>query len=257
MASSDPPGQLRSPLLDAAGFRHAFFTREGGASLPPFDSLSFSASSGDDPAHVEENFRRAAAALGVERERLYVLSQVHGREVRALDGTEEPAAVLRERGDATASRAPGVACGVRVADCVPVLVADRASGAVCAIHSGWQGTEIDVAGAGVAALRELAGGPGDLVAAIGPCIEACCFEVGEDVAARLLAISPDPGVVDRARGPQPHVDLRRIVRAQLARAGVLAVDDVPGCTRCDPARFHSFRRDRERSGRHLAAIVAR
>ena len=88
---ADGPVPRRSALLDEAGFRHAFFTREGGVSLPPWASLSFAISVGDDPAHVRENLRRAARALGVEADKLYMLSQVHGTASRVLRGDEDPA----------------------------------------------------------------------------------------------------------------------------------------------------------------------
>jgi polyphenol oxidase len=239
---------LQSPLLAKAGFAHAFFTRP----------LSFGPA-GFDPDVVAKSRAAAAAALGVDPARLYVVTQVHGRDVVRVAGGEDREQIVAERADAVVTRAAGVACGIRTADCVPVLVADTKSGAVAAIHSGWQGTEKDVVGAGVAALVREAGPGADLIAAVGPHIEVCCFEVGEDVAARLAACSPARGVVDRTRGERPHVDLRKIVRAQLEAAGVRpdAIDDVPGCTVHDPQRFFSFRRDREKSGRMLAAIVGR
>ncbi len=230
-------------------------------SAPPWDTLSFAASVGDDPSNVRENFRRAAEVLGIAKDRLYVLSQVHGTAHRVLEGTERFDDVVRGEGDITVSRVEGVGCGVRSADCVPVLVADRASGAVAAIHSGWRGTTLGAARAGVAALRALIGARGDLIAAIGPHIEACCFEVGEDVAAQLEAAS-SAGSRARVRiedAPRPRVDLRIIVRAQLEEEGVdrALIDDVRGCTACDPASFHSHRRDKDRSGRLLSAIVPR
>jgi copper oxidase (laccase) domain-containing protein len=97
-----------------------------------------------------------------------------------------------------------------------------------------------------------------LVAAIGPHISLAAFEVEEDVAQELLAASPDPDIVDRS-GPKPHVDLRKMARAQLARAGLHHddIDDVLGCTVLEPERFYSFRRDGEQSGRLLTAIVPR
>ncbi len=185
---------------------------------------------------------------------------------RELTGDEDREAVLREVGDITLSRAPGVACGVRSADCATVLLADRRSGAVAAVHSGWRGTVLGAAAQGVAELRRLAGleaeaeAEADLVAAIGPHIEACCFEVGDDVAAQLAGCSSaGEAAVIRREGARPHVDLRRVLRAQLAAAGIAdaAIEDVPGCTVCDPARFFSYRRDSQRSGRLLSAIVAR
>jgi len=157
------------------------------------------------------------------------------------------------------SLAAQVACGVKVADCVPILVADRRSGAVLAIHSGWQGTAVNVAAASVTALRGVLGASGDLLAAIGPHIEVCCFEVGDDVAERLRSSAPAADAVDRRQGARPHVNLRRIVRAQLSALGLHeeAIEDVGGCTKCDKARFFSYRRDGENSGRMLAAIAVR
>ncbi|AUX19586.1 laccase [Sorangium cellulosum] len=251
---------LTSPLLAASGFSHAFFTRRGGVSAPPWDTLSFAASVGDDPAAVRENLERAARRLGIPAARIYFLSQVHGVASRALQGDEDRDAVVHEVGDITLSGTPGVGCGVRSADCAPVFLADRRSGAVAAAHSGWRGTVLRVVVEAARALRSLAGPGAELIAAIGPHIEACCFEVGDDVAAELSACSGagEAAVLRGAPGARPRVDLRRILKAQLAEAGLDAasVDDVRGCTACDPARFFSYRRDGQRSGRLLSAIVA-
>ena len=249
---------LESPILTRAGFRHAFFTRRGGHSPPPYDSLHFG-TTGQTADQLAANVREAAGALGIAPARLYTSTQVHGKGVVVVRGTDDRNDVLSQKADAVASTAAGVACGVKIADCVPVLVADGISGAVAAIHSGWQGTEVNVVAAGIAALRAALGGPGRLLAAIGPHIEVCCFEVGEDVAERLRSCAPEADAIDRARGPRPHVDLRKIVRAQLAALGVAGsdVDDVRGCSKCDGARFFSHRRDRQQSGRLLAAIAVR
>jgi YfiH family protein len=254
-AGGAPPTQehaeaLESPRLAAAGFVHAFFTRRGGVSDPPWDTLNTAGSTGDDPAAIAENLARAARRLGI---------QVHGVIARVLKGSECRAQVVCEVGDITLSRTPGVGCGVRSADCAPVLIADRRSGAAAAVHSGWRGTVRRAAVEGVAALRRIAGEGADLVAAIGPHIEACCFEVGDDVAAQLAGCSiAGAGAVHRG-GARPRVDLRRILHAQLEEAGLApaAIDDVRGCTVCDAARFFSYRRDGQRSGRLLSAIVPR
>jgi YfiH family protein len=262
LCESIPP-TLTSPLLAEAGFRHAFFTREGGLSRSPSDSLDFGTSTGNNPANVRENLARAARALGVLPARVYFLSQVHGTASRVLVGGERWDDVVRSVGDVILSHSPDTAVGVRSADCAPVLLADRRSGAVAAVHSGWRGTASNVVRASVAALRELASGPGDLCAAIGPHIERCCFEVGPDVANELARAST-AGSAAVIGGERLHVDLRHILRAQLEAEGLRpeAIDDVPGCTVCarspDGAlRFHSFRRDGEQSGRMLSAIVAR
>jgi YfiH family protein len=252
------PEFLMSRRLAGAGFRHAFFTRRGGHSGPPFDSLHFGAK-GQDKETLAANVRVAAEALGVDPARLYTATQVHGNAVARVRGDEARQQVLATEADVVLSRDSGVACGIKVADCVPVLVADEETGAVAAIHSGWQGTVAGVVGAGIAALQSECGGAGRLVAAIGPHIEVCCFEVGPDVAERLAACAPRAAVVATDRGARPHVDLRRIVREQLVAAGVpeTSIDDVRGCTKCDAVRFFSYRRDGDRSGRLLSAIVAR
>lgn len=255
------PESMASALLAREGFTHAFFTRRGGVSEAPWDTLSFAASVGDDPAHVRENIARAAASLGVAPERVYMLSQVHGVTAHEVSGDEDPREVVRREGDVLVSRTAAVACGVRSADCVPILVADPASGAVAAIHSGWRGTVANAAAAGVAALLAAIGVRGEprLVAAIGPHIEACSFEVGEDVAAMLGRASTAGESAVLRGGSRPCINLRRIVRAQLEAAGLRGdrIDDVGGCTVCDAYHFFSHRRDAARSGRLLSAIVAR
>ncbi|HEV8551382.1 MAG TPA: peptidoglycan editing factor PgeF [Polyangiaceae bacterium] len=249
---------LESRLLATAGFRHAFFTRHGGVSEAPYATLNFSRAVGDRAECVAENVARAALELGVPKDRVYYLSQVHGAVTHVLTGTETPEGVLALEGDALVSRVPTVACAVRSADCVPVLVADRRSGAVAAIHAGWRGVVRGAVEAGVAALRELTGEEGELVAAIGPHIRAEAFEVSEDVARELEAASPVGAVVERG-GPKPHVSLARIVSGKLHALGLAAsaVDDVGGCTVSEPGRFFSFRRDGKIGGRHLSAIVPR
>jgi YfiH family protein len=226
---------LRSERLAAAGFSHAFPERDTG------DAVLLRAMG----AAPDE---RAPAPASVPARRVIQVKQVHGaRAVLARDAEGQEA-------DALVAREPGVAVGVRVADCVPLLVADEASGAVAAIHAGWRGVVGGVVRAGVELLSDpgAATGRQTLVAAIGPCIGACCFEVGRDVAAQI-------GFVVREHGDKAYVDLRAAVRSQLAALGLddARIEDVAGCTKHEPQRFHSFRRDGANSGRMLAVIAAR
>jgi YfiH family protein len=174
-----------------------------------------------------------ALVLRLPQNRIFQVSQVHG--ARAVSAPCE----RTEEADAIVATEPETAVGVRVADCVPILLADSKTGAVAAVHAGWRGV---VAGVVASAMKLHAF---DL-AAIGPCIGPCCFEIGDDVIEKLR-----PHVRDR------HGDLRAAVRAQLALAGLENIDDVHGCTKCDASRFFSFRRDGEASGRHLAVISTR
>jgi YfiH family protein len=248
---------LESALLSGAGFRHAFFTRQGGVSQGAYSSLSFSVAAGDSELNVKRNLERAATELGVASTRIHFLSQVHGRVAHTLSGSEVQNLLILREGDALVSRAPGLACAVRSADCVPVLLADRRSGAVAAAHAGWRGAVAGIVSSAIDALRAIAPNP-SLIAAIGPHISLAAFEVSEDVAKMLASASRDPQIVDRSK-PKPHVDLRRMLRAELHGQGLPhnAIDDVWGCTVLEPERFFSFRRDGKASGRHLSAIVPR
>lgn len=249
----------QSPVLLQAGFRHAFFTRRGGASEGPFQSLSFSTAGGDAPQHVEENLRRAGALLGVDPERILYLSQVHGREARFCREPARRSETITLEGDAIGGCDPASAYGVRSADCVPVLLADARGGAVMAIHAGWRGVVRGAVEAGVACLREHSPGGGQLLAAIGPHISVGAFEVSEEVAEELAAACPVSGAVTREAGAKPHVDLRFIVTHKLLALGLneASVDQVGGCTALSPQLYFSFRRDGKASGRHLSAIVPR
>lgn len=249
----------QSPVLLRAGFRHAFFTRLGGASEGPFHSLSFSTAVGDDPQHVEENLRRAGELLGVDPSRILYLSQVHGREARFYREPMRRAETITLEGDAIGGSDPGSAYGVRSADCVPILVADAQSGAVMAIHAGWRGVVRGAVEAGVARLREQSTRGAELLAAIGPHISRAAFEVSDEVAAELEDACPVPGAVTRHAEAKPHVDLRFIVTQKLLALGLTEanVDQVGGCTVLSEERYFSFRRDGKVSGRHLSAIVPR
>lgn len=231
---------LVAKSLTAVGFRHAFTTRR----------LDFSPT-----ADREGSAKRLADDVGFAPSRLFQVHQVHGARVVRVAAESDPASMRREQADALVASLEGAAVGVRTADCVPVLVGNPKTGEVAAIHAGWKGTVAGVVRAGV---REMGGDPQDLIAAIGPCIGPCCFEVGNSVAAEIAAACGDAGVVVRAEGAKARVDLRRAVRAELRLAGVAEghIEDVPGCTLCDAARFFSFRRAQE-EGRMLAVIVAR
>ncbi len=248
---------IRSQLLEKYGVLHGFSTRSGGVSEAPFESLNLGRSVGDDAAAVRENHRRWAHEMGYDVERLFETSQVHGVEVRVIEPTDLVEKVRAENADALVTRTNVI--GVRTADCTPVLVADPESGAVAAIHAGWRGVVAGVVQAGIRTLEQVSGGTASrFIVAIGPCIRAESFEVGEDVAAEIARVSHGVEVVIR-KVPRPHVDMVRAVRAQLAALGVpdSSIDDVGGDTFAEPTRFFSYRRDREGSGRHLSVIAAR
>ncbi|MCG8554250.1 MAG: polyphenol oxidase family protein [Proteobacteria bacterium] len=250
---------LQSSLLLAAGFRHGMSLRAGGSSSAPFDSLNLGRDLGDAPEQVQDNHRRLAASLGYSCARLFELSQVHGSAVHIAHPEQSPERFRQRQGDAIVVRHHGLAAGVRVADCIALLLANPATGGAAAVHAGWRGLVSGVIAAAVAVLAGPGRGAGARVlAAVFPHIRACCFEVGQDVATELAGAAGDQRVVDRRR-PRPRVSLSAVARAQLRACGLGSerIEDIDGCTRCEPERFFSYRRDGPRSGRHLAVVVGR
>jgi polyphenol oxidase len=205
---------------------------------------------GDAPPRVAENLRRLAQAAGLAPEHLVTLRQVHSdRVVRAVQGA------LAEADAVWTDDAEGTWLGVKSADCVPVLLASADGRSVAAVHSGWRGTALRVSARAVEVLGRAGVPPAALRAAVGPCIQACCYEVGEDLAERFH--SEFGGAVVRAAEGRPHLDLSAAVRTTLLAAGLLPehVEVLSGCTACDAEHFYSHRRDRGRTGRHLAFIA--
>lgn len=237
---------IQSPLL--AGFPHGFTTRRGGGSKPPFDSLNLGGAVGDDASSVAGNWALVERETGLAFARA---KQVHGARTVRLDAASPPAV----EADAVVSRTPGVAACVSVADCVPILLADPASGAVAAVHAGWRGTIARVAAEAVRALAAEAGtAPARLLASIGPAIGPCCYEVSADLAGRFAA-EIGPGVV--RHGSAPALDLWAANAAVLRAAGVDRIEVLRRCTSCERDVFFSHRRDVGRTGRQVAFIAPR
>jgi purine-nucleoside/S-methyl-5'-thioadenosine phosphorylase / adenosine deaminase len=238
---------LSSALL--AGFPHGFTTRRGGASRERFESLNLGPGVGDEAGVVAANWKALceATGLGFARAR-----QVHGDRVIVASTAGEP----REEADAIISALPSVAACVCVADCVPILIGDPRSGAVAAVHAGWRGTLAHTAARAVEALsREVGAHPGDLLAAIGPAIGPCCYEVSPDLA---QVFRDDLGCrVAEPRGGSSRVDLWLANEIVLRKAGLdrERIEVLGRCTACEPDTFFSHRRDRGHTGRQVGFIA--
>jgi polyphenol oxidase len=229
---------------------HGFSLRQGGVSAGPLASLNLGDAVGDAAANVTENLRRLAADAGRSPNSLATVRQVHGdKVVRASLG------LSAEADGVWTDDTRGTWVGVKSADCVPVLLATRDGRAVAAVHSGWRGTALRVAARAVEALLRTGAAASSVCAVVGPCIQACCYEVGPELAERFRVEFGSEVVRDG--GVRPHLDLSRAVRATLLAAGLSAgnVDLQPACTACDATRFYSHRRDGGVTGRHLAFIA--
>lgn len=189
--------------------------------------------------------RMAAAAAAGAPHRLAWSRQVHS--ARVLDATAGSCG----EGDALTTRCAGLALTVVTADCVPVLLGGDAE--IASIHAGWRGIAAGIVGE---TLARLEGPPARLAAWLGPAIGSCCYEVGDEVAARVVAASA-PEVAVPGAGERPHLDLHAAVASQLHRAGVERLHRVPDCTRCSPETLWSYRREGPGAGRNLALIWLR
>ena len=205
--------------------------------------------------HAAENYARLGALLTLPVTSVITVSQVHGRDVLTVKPSDEPAA--NQPADAVITSDPDRAASVRVADCVPILLADRRHRAVAAVHAGWRGTVAGVAGAAVAALAAMGVPPGDLVAAIGPSIGPCCYQVGESTRMRFIAAGADLARWFVPDGPQHwKLDLWQANADQLMAAGLDAqsVHVARLCTSDNPDVCFSYRREGATAGRMVAAI---
>ncbi len=206
---------------------------------------------------MHENLRRLARAAKVEVGALATVSQVHGLVMlRAPGGGGEQVVPPLGEADAIWTSAPGVAVGVKTADCVPVLIEDRRTGAVAAVHAGWRGVIGKLVQVAVTTLCAAGTTPDQLRVAVGPCIQRCCFEVDGDLPTRFSEAFGAQVVVRPEGKAKAHLDLPWALGRTLEAAGIAAsnVDVRPECTRCD-ARFFSHRRDRGLTGRHLSFIT--
>jgi YfiH family protein len=258
---------------------HGFSTRPGGVSDVDGEKvLNLGAVEWDSRENVEENKRRFQSALGANDLTLVSLHQIHSDLVRSFAvAPSKPG-----KGDASATHQPGLLLGVRTADCAPVLVVDPKKRVVAAIHAGWRGTLLRIVTKSIGQMQmEFGCRPADLLAAIGPTIGGCCYEVGTEVASAFAAkfsnaaeffdelrtgAEPNPlqWLNMRPPGHQPPpknvlLNLAKANRLQLLEADVreqnIFVSDL--CTACRADFLFSYRKEHARSGRLMSVIGIR
>ena len=254
---------------------HAVFSRRGGVSAAPFDSLNLSVSVPDERDRVYANRRRAFGLFGRDTDTVVHAHLVHGSAVARV--TQADNGTWLKHVDGLITDQPGCALTMNFADCAPIFLYDPRRHAIGLGHAGWRGTVIDLPGAMVRAMTEQFGSdPADLVAAVGPCIGPCCYEVGEDVIAAVEAAFAEPELLFRRRtaddGPPPESDNRRLVagsqgarvghfdlpeanRRNLFNAGVRTVELSGYCTACRTDLFFSHRAEKGRTGRFGAVFA--
>lgn len=240
-------------LLAVPGVVHGVTTRVGGVSEGRCATLNTSYTVGDEPDRVDENLKRLARAIGTERQKLVWAHQVHGNAATVVDRDTAP----RPRCDVLLTGSRDRALLLRYADCTPILLADTARPAVAVAHAGWRGTALRAAKAAVQALQDAFGSdPRDLVAAIGPAIGPCCYEVGEEVAAEF---ADRPWALTRPNGERgrAHLDLWTANQHGLEEAGVSSsrIEVASICTRCQAHTYFSHRANGGQPAGRFAAVI--
>jgi len=236
-------------LASRTDLRHGVFTRLGGVSRPPFDTLNLGRSAGDDDAAVEENYLRVCRALGIGRTSLVTGYQVHSDHVAVVDSSD--AGKILPATDGLVTIDERISLTLRFADCVPLLFFDPVQRAIGLAHAGWKGT-VKKIGVKVVQTMEQAFGcqPADIIACIGPSIGPCCYEVGDDVIEQVRRAFPyaEELLIPQADGGI-HFDLWAANRRQLQDLGLTRIEEAKICTagRCD--EFFSHRGNHHRTGR--------
>jgi polyphenol oxidase len=220
---------------------HGVFTRHGGVSLPPYDTLNAAWNIDDSQYHVRENLLRIKDAMGVD---LLVSSpQVHGDTIHVVDDAllsqaeSKPPVFITAPGDALVTQLRGVGLMIKIADCQAVFLVDPEREVIANIHSGWRGSVTGVSQKVVGLLKDRFGcRPGDLLAAVSPSLGPCCAEF------RNYRVEL-PSSFERFQVRPSYFDFWAITRAQLIEAGLREenIQTAGRCTVCEKDQFFSYR----------------
>jgi polyphenol oxidase len=287
---------VESPAFERADWLvHGFSTRPGGASEFPTNRKAHASSekvlnlgftAWDSPDRVLENREKFLAALNAGRMRAVGLRQIHSDIIHVVGAADIPQGQQAPKGDALITREAGVLLVVETADCIPILLADTKHRAVAAIHSGWRGTAQRIAEKALGRMQmEFGTRPQEVIAALGPGIGGCCYEVGHEVVKEFAAKFQNardwfegpfdtlengdhdsnwlPWLTMRPPGhappaPRAQLDLIAANRAMLTAAGIPPdkIQSSGFCTSCRTDLFFSYRRE-QTTGRLMAAIGIR
>ena len=229
---------------------HAFFTRDGGTSAPPFNSLNLSYTLGDSPQAVNANWDKVKKYLPFKE--IHLLRQIHSDKFYLTEKFWGKSPLWLDDGDALITSLPGLGVGVLTADCVPVLMVNKKTKGVAAVHSGWRGTLEKIS---LKVLEKISpGAPENVKVVIGPAISVQRYRVGEEVVENFRKEGFPHGVYREDPSGNFYLDIPGAVRYTLLNAGVPEknIEIVPCCT-YECGHFFSYRRDKI-TGRQLSVI---
>ena len=247
---------IRYFAFESLAIPNAIFTRRGGVSPAPWQSLNVGGAVGDDLANVRENRLRSFAALRRDPASIHDVWLIHGTSVVHADAPRDLAEPPL-KADILTTNNPAVTLFMRYADCAPIILHDPVQRAICIAHAGWLGTVRGVVTVAVEAMQNCYGSsPRDLRAGIGPSIGPDHYEIGADVAGEIhKALGPRAHEALNARGEKHHLDLWAANRIQLEQAGVFQIEVSGICTACHTDDWFSHRAEKGKTGR-FGALVA-
>ncbi|MEA3350864.1 MAG: peptidoglycan editing factor PgeF [Chloroflexota bacterium] len=244
-------------IFDQIALTHAVFTRHGGYSPEPWDSLNMGSVVGDDIQRVNANRERAFRSVGRDPASMYDVWQMHTAKVVCTDAPR-PAHIPHIKADAILTDSPDVTLFMRFADCVPILLHDPIRRVVGLVHAGWQGTVWNVVAAALETMTQrYSSQPAHIRAGIGPSIGLHHYEVGDEVVAQVRQLFDNDDVADDLLPKQNGVvkfDLWNANRLLLADAGVSDIQIAGLCTACHLDDWYSHRAENGKTGRFGALI---
>ncbi len=239
--------------------RHCITTREGGVSGGCYKSMNLRFNCDDSRANVLENFKRAAALTGMDSSRLVISHQVHENVVRAVSDADAGNGIMFDNrfksADGLITAESSLPLVTLYADCVPVLMLDKRLGVIASVHSGWKGTVKRIAAIAVHRMVfDYGSRAADILCAIGPSIQVCHFEVGDDVAEIFINEFGEDTVMKF--GNRYHANMQRAIVKQLKETGIPEenIDDSGICTYCNSELLFSHRKTKGRRGNFGAFI---
>lgn len=247
--------------LQGYGIKHGVFTRHGGVSPHPWYSLNTGATVGDHPERVKANRERIYYSMGLNHTNSFDVWQVHGKKIFYADSARSPRDQI-QKADAIVTNVPGLVLFMRFADCIPMLLFDPVHKAIGILHAGWKGTINGIAAETVAFMHKKCGSnPSEIIAAIGPSIQAHHYEIGREVVQLVKSVYGDKAqkfllpVKSNFGEGKMLFDLQKMNTHHLSSAGVYKIENSGICTACNLDDWYSHRGENGETGRFGALLV--